>query len=57
MKFFPLILKDQRRNRRRSSLTVLSIAASLFIFCTVATGLLGEWLTARLAVAEALRES
>jgi putative ABC transport system permease protein len=37
MKFAALILKNLRRNRRRSILTVLSIAVSLFIFCALAS--------------------
>src|SRR6266851_5037852 len=37
MKWLSLILKNLRRNRRRSILTVLSIAVSLFIFCALAS--------------------
>jgi putative ABC transport system permease protein len=37
MKWFVLILKNLRRNRRRSILTVLSITVSLFIFCALAS--------------------
>ena len=37
MKWFVLILKNLRRNRRRSVLTVLSITVSLFIFCALAS--------------------
>ncbi len=37
MKWLGLILKNLRRNRRRSLLTVLSIAVSLFIFCALAS--------------------
>jgi putative ABC transport system permease protein len=37
MKWFVLILKNLRRNRRRSILTVLSITISLFIFCALAS--------------------
>jgi len=37
MKWFVLILKNLRRNRRRSTLTVLSITVSLFIFCALAS--------------------
>jgi putative ABC transport system permease protein len=32
MKFLPLILKNLRRHRRRNLLTLLSIAASIFLF-------------------------
>lgn len=37
MKWLVLILKNLRRNRRRSILTVLSITVSLFIFCGLAS--------------------
>ncbi|MGA2411116.1 MAG: FtsX-like permease family protein [Candidatus Binataceae bacterium] len=37
MKFVWLVLKNLRRNRRRSILTVLSIAVSLFIFAALAS--------------------
>jgi putative ABC transport system permease protein len=37
MKWFVLILKNLRRSRRRSLLTVLSITVSLFIFCALAS--------------------
>ena len=36
MKFFGFILKNLRRNRRRTILTILSVAVSLFIFCALA---------------------
>ena len=35
MKWLGLILKNLRRNRRRSILTVLSLTVSLFIFCAL----------------------
>jgi len=35
MKWLALILKNLRRNRRRSVLTVLSLTVSLFIFCSL----------------------
>jgi putative ABC transport system permease protein len=37
MKWLGLILKNLRRNRRRSLLTVLSLTVSLFIFCALAS--------------------
>jgi len=37
MKWLGLILKNLRRNRRRSILTVLSLTVSLFIFCALAS--------------------
>jgi len=37
MKFFGLILKNLRRNHRRTVLTILSVAVSLFIFCALAS--------------------
>ena len=37
MKFVPLILKNVLRNKRRSLLTILSIAASLFLLTTLRT--------------------
>jgi putative ABC transport system permease protein len=37
MKWLGLILKNLRRNQRRSLLTVLSITVSLFIFCALAS--------------------
>jgi putative ABC transport system permease protein len=37
MKWLGLILKNMRRNPRRSILTVLSIGVSLFIFCALAS--------------------
>jgi putative ABC transport system permease protein len=37
MKWLGLLFKNLRRNRRRSLLTVLSIAVSLFIFCALAS--------------------
>ena len=37
MKWFGLILKNLRRNQRRSILTVLSLTVSLFIFCALAS--------------------
>jgi putative ABC transport system permease protein len=37
IKWLVLILKNLRRNRRRSILTVLSITVSLFIFCALAS--------------------
>jgi len=37
MKWFVLVLKNLRRNQRRSTLTVLSITVSLFIFCPQAS--------------------
>jgi putative ABC transport system permease protein len=37
MKWLTLILKNLRRNRRRSILTVLSLTVSLFIFCALAS--------------------
>jgi len=37
VKYFLLVLKNMRRNRRRSILTILSIAVSLFIFSALAS--------------------
>ncbi|HKV55781.1 MAG TPA: FtsX-like permease family protein [Candidatus Binataceae bacterium] len=37
MKYVGLVFKNLRRNRRRSILTILSIAVSLFIFCALAS--------------------
>jgi putative ABC transport system permease protein len=37
MRFLPLLLKNALRNRRRFMLTVLSVAVSLFMFCTLMT--------------------
>ncbi len=36
-RFLPLILRNTLRNRRRTTLTVLSIVVSLFLFCTLRT--------------------
>lgn len=36
-RFFPLVLRNVLRNRRRTTLTVLSIVVSLFLFCTLRT--------------------
>ncbi|HYB89760.1 MAG TPA: ABC transporter permease [Candidatus Binataceae bacterium] len=35
MKFLPLVLRNLRRNRRRTILTVLSIAVSIFVFAAL----------------------
>ncbi len=37
MRFLPLLVKSALRNRRRFVLTVLSVAVSLFMFCTLMT--------------------
>ncbi len=37
MKYLSLVWKNMRRNRRRLTLTVMSIALSVFIFCTLIT--------------------
>src|SRR5574341_964283 len=37
MRFLPFICKSTLRNRRRFILTVLSVAVSLFMFCTLMT--------------------
>jgi putative ABC transport system permease protein len=36
-RFLPLVLRNTLRNRRRTTLTVLSIVVSLFLFCTLRT--------------------
>jgi putative ABC transport system permease protein len=36
-RFLPFILRNATRNRRRTTLTVLSIVVSLFLFCTLRT--------------------